>query len=304
MVAAKAKPRILVLGAAGQLGTCLQLAQPPGCTAIYAGRPECDLSQEANTKHYVTELAPDWVINCAAFTAVDQAEQAQAAAQLLNAEAPRWIAQALCSLGTGSNGTDRRLLHISTDFVFDGAQTRPYLPADQPRPVSVYGATKLAGERAVFEALPEQAMVIRTAWLYSEYGENFVKAMLRLMAARSALAVVDDQRGAPTWALSLAEVLWQIITANQFAPGIHHWTDQGDVTRYAFAQAIQEAALAESLLSRRIPIKPISTADYPSPAKRPACSLLDCSSLAALTGRAPLPWRARLAEMLARLARR
>lgn len=285
--------RVLVLGADGQLGRCLRLCEPTGHEILYAGRQECDLGRRADLEALLGRLAPDHVINCAAYTRVDRAERDREAARRLNVEAPGWIAEALAAR---QGPATARLIHLSTDYVFSGASARPWRPDDPPNPGCVYGETKLAGERLVLACLPERAMVIRTAWLYSAFGANFVKAMLRLMAAKERLQVVDDQRGSPTWGLSLARVLWRLVDA--FSPGVHHWTDAGEASWHEFATAIQQEARRLGLLRRAIPIEPIPTRDYPTPATRPAYSVLDCASLAALAKTPQIPWRVSLAAML------
>ena len=237
---------------------------------------------------------PDFIVNAAAYTAVDKAEEEPQQAQLVNEEAVRCMARYARISGA-------QLVHLSTDFVFDGTKQSPYLPGDATGPLGVYGQSKLAGELAALEEAPESTMIIRTAWVYSEHGNNFVKTMLRLMREREELGVVDDQRGSPTYAGNLAEIIWHIHEQNLFTPGSYHWTNQANITWCDFARAIQEEALASGLLKRAIPINPITTDDYPTPAARPAFSVLNNTKLAKLVGIEPTPWRQNLKLMLSRL---
>jgi dTDP-4-dehydrorhamnose reductase len=186
-------------------------------------------------------------------------------------------------------------VHVSTDFVFDGRQSTPYQPEDRPNPLGVYGASKLEGERLVGSAMAD-ALIVRTAWVYAEGGRNFVHTILRLCAERESLSVVVDQVGSPTWAPSLATAIWQALDRD--VRGLHHWTDSGAISWYDFAQAIQEEALVLGLLARRVPIHPIRSAEYPTPATRPHYSVLDCSGLARAIGHVPPYWRDNLRQML------
>jgi dTDP-4-dehydrorhamnose reductase len=185
---------------------------------------------------------------------------------------------------------------VSTDFVFDGTQSHPYLPTDRTNPLGVYGASKLAGEQLALAAYPEGLAIVRTAWLYSAFGNNFVTTMLRLMGERERLGVVADQVGTPTWTCGLAGALWQMCRVQP--KGIHHWTDAGVASWYDFAVAIQEEGLACGLLAREIPIQPINTVDYPTSARRPAYSVLDKTETWAALGMTPPHWRVALRRML------
>ena len=188
---------------------------------------------------------------------------------------------------------------MSTDFVFDGSRGQPYGPDDEPNPLGVYGRSKLDGELAVMAA-GGAPLVLRTGWVYSRHGGNFVKTMLRLMAERDQLAVVEDQVGTPTWARGLAETCWALVDHDE-AAGTYHWSDAGACSWYDFAVAIRELALEQGLLSRAAEIIPIGTSDYPTPARRPAYSVLDKSRVRQLTGRVGRDWRLQLAAMLADL---
>jgi dTDP-4-dehydrorhamnose reductase len=193
------------------------------------------------------------------------------------------------------------MIQISTDFVFSGATDRPWQPDDETAPVSVYGNTKREGERAVLDALGAQALVIRTAWLYSSHGGNFVRTMLRLMREREEVRVIADQIGSPTWANSLARTIWAAVARPEVA-GILHWTDAGVASWYDFAVAIQEEALTLGLLTRAVPVSAITTGDYPAPARRPSYSVLDTTMTTRALGETPLHWRTNLRQMLREIA--
>lgn len=284
--------RALILGAGGQVGRALAAAAPPGSEAIALGRADCDVGDEAALRSAIRSARPDVVFNAAAYTAVDKAESEPEAARRLNGEAPGLIAAAAREAGA-------RTVHVSTDFVFGGAAEGPRRPQDPPRPEGVYARTKLEGEGSASAADPE-ALIVRTAWVYAPAGTNFVNTMLRLMAERDELRVVADQVGTPTWAPSLAAALWRL--AGLRAGGIHHFTDSGVASWYDFAVAIAEEAREIGLIEAPARIVPIATADYPTPAKRPAWSVLDKSSTWALLGGAAPHWRVNLRADLRELA--
>jgi dTDP-4-dehydrorhamnose reductase len=229
--------------------------------------------------------APDLVLNAAAYTAVDKAESEEDAARAINAGAVAAMVAAL-------DETGGRLVHVSTDFVFDGTSPRAYRPDDERNPLSAYGRSKAAGE----VVLRPIDLLVRTAWVYSAAGANFVRTMLRLMRERDEVRVVADQIGAPTWAPGLARTLWELAGAE--ASGIFHHCDAGVASWYDFAVAIQEEALATGLLSREVQVRPIATSEFPTPARRPAFSLLDSSSTRALLGDGHTHWRVNLRRML------
>jgi len=276
--------RALILGAGGQVGRALLAAAPEGTEAVPLSRADCDVGDEAAVRTAVRAVRPDLVFNAAAFTAVDKAESEPDAARRLNAEAPGVIAAAARESGA-------RTVHVSTDFVFGGPGERQRRPEDPTRPEGVYAQTKLDGEAAVRIADPA-ALVVRTAWVYAPTGTNFVNTMLRLMAERDEVRVVADQIGTPTWAPSLAAALWRL--AELRASGIHHFTDAGIASWYDFAVAIAEEARAMGLVEAPARIVPIATADYPTPARRPAFSVLDKSATWALLGRPAPHWRVNL----------
>lgn len=283
------KQKVVVLGAAGQLGR--ELVQSAGaqveCVALT--RRDLDIGDPVAVADSLAQLAPELLINAAAYTAVDAAEKEVAAAHRANAEGPAHLAQACKDMGA-------RLIHISTDFVFDGAASMPY-PVDAPTaPLGEYGRSKLAGEQAVRAILPE-ALVLRTGWVYSSYGNNFVKTMLRLMADREELGVVADQVGTPTWATGLASAVWAAAQKPGLR-GIYHWSDAGVCSWYDFAVAICEEACALGLLARPVNVRPIPASAYPTPAQRPSYSVLDKADSwrdFALEG---VHWRQQLRNML------
>jgi dTDP-4-dehydrorhamnose reductase len=285
--------KAVVTGAGGQLARAFAEAAPPGWTVVGLTRAELDITDEDAVARTIHIEAPDLVLNAAAYTAVDRAETEPDLAFRANRDGAANVAR-------GASRAGARLVHVSTDFVFDGRSTRPYRPDDATGPLGVYGASKLAGELAAAEAHPG-ALIVRTAWVYGPGGGNFLTTMLRLMAERGEVAVVADQTGAPTSTLSLAEALWGLAAAG--ANGVTHFTNAGTASWCDFAGAIAEDALAAGVLTRPAAVRPITTADYPTAARRPAYSVLDCiDAYAALGGPAP-HWRAALRAVLERKKR-
>lgn len=285
------KMKILITGADGQLGWELRRAVPAAVELTACNSAELDITSRALVNEVVSRLRPEIIINAAAYTAVDRAENEAERAMAVNRDGAANLAAAAVDVGAG-------IIHVSTDFVFDGCHYRPYLPADTPHPLGVYGQSKLAGERLLLAKCRNSA-VIRTAWVYSSHGNNFVKTMLGLMAGRDELGVVADQIGSPTWAGGLARILWQ--AAARKLTGVHHWTDAGVASWYDFACAIQEDALALGILERQAVIRPLRTEDYPTPARRPSYAVLDKSSLWKKLGVVAPHWRFNLKKMLAEL---
>jgi dTDP-4-dehydrorhamnose reductase len=286
--------KILVLGAGGQVGRAVTAAAPDGAHLVLKDHAQLDIGDAAAVAAALSRERVDWIVNAAAYTAVDRAESEAAAAYAINDTAVGVIARESARAGC-------RLLHLSTDFVFDGESNRAYSPADPPNPLSVYGASKLGGERRALSD-GRDAIVLRTAWVYDSSGRNFVLTMLRLMRERPEVRVVCDQIGAPTWASGLAEAIWGLIDAG--APsGIFHWTDFGIASWYDFAVAIQEEALARGLLAQAVPIAPIVTAAYPTPAARPRFSVLNTDSTRQLVRAPAHHWRHNLRKMLDELRR-
>lgn len=290
---------ILVIGATGQLGRCLKDTAPGLNQRVninYLSRDQLDLTSSPKIRTCIEKFKPDFILNAAAYTAVDKAEEQGETAYLVNRDAVKYIAEA-------AHNFSAKFIHISTDFVFDGSSSTPYSPDAPTNPLGVYGKSKLAGEIELRKTLVDAGMIIRTAWVYSEYGNNFVKTMLRLMQEKPSINVVNDQVGSPTYARGLATTIWSILDKGIFEPGIYHWTDRGEVSWYEFATAIQEEALVLGLLDKAIPINPISTAQYPTPAARPGYSVLDCSKLQTLINNKGTDWRKNLQEMLVQYSR-
>jgi dTDP-4-dehydrorhamnose reductase len=280
--------KILLAGGSGQLGQELMHTKPGGCHLEAPDSKTLNLQDPHGVMRHVARSAPDIVINAAGYTAVDQAQSAPQKAFAINGEGAGVLAEA--AVGAGA-----KVIYISTDYVFDGRQSTPYRPGDTPRPISTYGASKLAGERRVRQAAGN-ALIIRTAWLYSVYGGNFVKTMLGLMKDRDRVAVVADQIGTPTWARGLADAIWQ---ANEKGiAGLYHWTDAGVASWFDLAVAVYEEARHLGFLSRPVSIVPIPGEAYPSAAPRPAYSVLDKNDLWQSLGRVPGHWRQNLRRML------
>lgn len=281
--------RILIFGRNGQVARALK-EEAAAYEVATLGREHADLLNEGEAQKAVKGHAPDIIINAAAYTAVDKAEDEKDAAQRLNHAAAAEISRA-------ANQAGAHLIHISTDYVFDGEKTEPYLETDETRPLSVYGKSKCDGEKAVLEACPE-AIIIRTSWVFSEFGANFVKTMLRLSGERNALKIVDDQIGGPTSARDIARAAIVIAgKKHRGAPGsgIYHFQGSPAVSWAAFAAKIFEISGAE------IAVNPIATTQYPTPAQRPLNTVLDCAKMERDFGVAQPDWRASLRQVLAAL---
>lgn len=259
--------QILVTGANGQLGNALKALAHRHASFhfIFADIDLLDLTNKEAVFAFLEKNKVDYILNCAAYTAVDRAEDEQALCERVNSTAVKY-------LGEAAKRFQARVIHISTDYVFDGTNYKPYTETDTTCPVSVYGQTKLAGEKALQEVCPE-AVIIRTSWLYSEYGNNFVKTMLRLGRERDELAVVFDQVGTPTYAGDLAEAMLAITTAETFTPGVYHFSNEGVCSWYDFTIRIHQLAG----ISCRV--LPIETKDYPTKAARPHYSVLNKSKI-------------------------
>ena len=287
--------KLLIIGRGGQLSLALAEAGAEPCL----GQDQADLAVPGQVAAAIREAAPDVVINAAAYTAVDAAETDRDTACRVNGEAVGEIAGAARDAGAA-------LIHVSTDYVFDGTKPGAYVETDPVNPLNVYGASKLAGERAALAANP-RTVILRTSWVYSPWGRNFVATMLRLGRERAELRIVADQWGRPTSALDLAAacltIARQVAGAPETAPfwGVYHFSGGGEPTTWAgFAAAIFDAAQAHGHARPRIVEVP--TSDYPTPAARPANSVLDCRRVAATFGVSPVPWRDALADTIARMA--
>ena len=290
--------KIVVIGKNGQLAWELakinENNNKTDFELVCLSRDQIDITDKTNIEQTFLNYDADAVINASAYTAVDKAESDQDNAYLINSTAVGNLAEVCKKLNL-------HLVHVSTDFVFSGDSGIPYLPNDQYAPLGVYGASKADGEKLLTKTLSEQSCTIRTSWVYSSHSQNFVKTMLRLMAEKPELGVISDQIGSPTFAKGLAEAC--LYAAINKVTGIHHWSDAGVASWYDFAVAIQELGLERGILKNEIPIKPITTKDYPTPAKRPSYSVLDKTSLAdAFSGLQPIHWRAQLNTMLGELS--
>lgn len=277
--------RVLITGANGQLGGALQRLAPAWADINAIDVDDCDLTDASMLRARLVVEAPDVIINAAAYTAVDKAESEEELARAINAGAVATMVEAMAESG----GT---VVHVSTDFVFDGGASAAYPPSAARNPLSAYGRTKAEGE----DKLRPQDLLVRTAWVYEAGGANFVRTMIRLMKEREELGVVADQIGSPTWASGLARSIWGLVEAK--ATGTFHHADAGVASWYDFAVAIAEEAFARGLIARIPAIRPITTADYPTPARRPAFSLLDCRDTRAALGDQPVHWRTNLRLML------
>ena len=284
--------KILVTGADGQLGRSIRrLSHLLANDAFtYADVDTLDLTDPVATAAFVCDLHPDYIINCAAYTAVDRAETDEARCRQVNRDA-------VCHLASAARAVGARMVHISTDYVFDGTQCRPYVETDPVNPQSVYGQTKWEGEEVLREVCPD-ALIVRTAWLYSEFGSNFVKTMLRLGRDREQLSVVFDQVGTPTYAGDLAEALLTLIgqaDTNGWHPGTYHFSNEGVCSWYDFARKVMQ------LGNLRCTVLPIETKDYPTPARRPAFSVLNKAKIKKTFGIHIFHWENALEQCLKRL---
>lgn len=289
--------RIVVTGRTGQVASALRERAPAGVTVVTLGRPELDLATPATVAPALAASAPDLVVNAAAFTAVDLAESREALALAVNGAGAGIVAQAAGRLGAP-------VIQLSTDYVFDGALDRPYCEDDPVGPVGVYGRSKLAGERAVAEATDDHA-ILRTAWVYSPFGGNFVRTMLRLAGERDEVAVVADQIGSPSSALDIADAIFAVAAnllarpADPALRGVFHMAGAGEASWAEFAEAIFRERAGRGL--RPVAVRRIATVDYPTAARRPANSRLHCARLGAAHGVSLPDWRGSLSACVGRL---
>lgn len=277
---------IIVTGSKGQLGQELQRLAPafPSYTFHFFDRSELDITNTEQVHRIFTSLKPAACINCAAYTAVDKAESEQEAAYAINADGSK-------NLAAAAKEQSARFVHVSTDYVFNGQGEWPYKESDPTDPINLYGASKLKGEQLAVEANPE-TVVIRTSWVYSSFGNNFVKTMLRLMQSRTELSVVADQTGSPTYAADLAETIMQLVRSRQWQSGFYHFSNEGVITWYEFAREIQHYTHLNCT------VHPISTEQYPTPAKRPKYSVMDKEKIRQVYGVTLVPWRSSLYRCL------
>ncbi|MEZ9607763.1 dTDP-4-dehydrorhamnose reductase [Vibrio cyclitrophicus] len=290
--------RVLVTGGNGQLGRCLQdRAAQFGFEVIALDASDLDITDKYKVISFVEQVRPIAIINAAAYTAVDNAEKDYDLTYKVNAAGPQYLAEAAKRVAIP-------FLHVSTDYVFDGQSCEPYSPRDTPNPAGAYGKTKLEGEQLVLAA-HTQAIIVRTAWVFSEYGNNFVKTMLRLGSNRDELGVIADQYGCPTYAGDLADALFQLLTnaleIDEWSGyGIHHFCGDEATSWHGFTRTILEFAKQQALLENRPKLNAIRTEDYPLPAPRPAYSVMNCQSLEALI-ETKRDWKASLRFVLEQL---
>ena len=278
--------RILIAGKNGQLGKSIhKLVANTKQTDefFFVGREELDLGNPDNISNYFDNNKFDIIINCAAYTAVDKAEEEQDLANQVNHLAVKQLAEII-------NKQKSKLMHISTDYVFDGESDKPYIETDETNPINVYGKTKLAGEKALQKAMPTNAVIIRTSWLYSEFGNNFVKTMLRLSQERDELNIVSDQVGSPTYATDLARALLEIISKKNYqskeqSTEIYHYSNKGEISWYKFAKKTFE------LVNIKCSVNPITTNRYPTPAQRPKNTLMNKDKISHRFDMDTLDWR-------------
>lgn len=280
---------ILITGANGQLGSAIRkLASPyTGDTFYFTDIDTLDILDKEQMADFVRKNGIQYIVNCAAYTAVNKAEENAGLAMRINSDAVR-------NIGEIANANHINVIHVSTDYVFDGTGTRPYKEDDPTNPTSVYGVTKLAGEKILQQVCPS-SVIVRTAWLYSEYGTNFVKTMIRLGAERSDLNVVSDQIGTPTYAGDLAEAIGAMLSHPVFTPGIYHYSNEGICSWYDFASRIMKLANLDCQ------VHPIPTEKYPTPAKRPAYSVLDKTKIKQVYGITIPEWESSLDKCLRNL---
>ena len=281
--------KLLVTGVTGQLGGEVVAAlKSQGHDVIAADRERMNFLQPRQAAAVVHAEQPDWVINCAAYTQVDQAESEPDTAFTINRDTPAQLGRAVADYGG-------RFLQLSTDFVFDGSKTRPYVEDDKPNPLGVYGQSKLEGERAVLEALPD-AVILRTAWVYGVHGHNFVKTMLRLAGEGKPLRVVSDQIGTPTWTRDIVMAITALIERQ--AAGVFHFTAAGETSWQGFAKAIFEEAVAAGIELQTTQAESIPTSEYPTAATRPAYSVLNTEKIRPCLPASIPGWRDSLKKML------
>lgn len=285
------KLRILIMGKHGQLAQELARTAPDCVEFRCVSSDETDVSNEQDVFQCITSYRPRLIVNAAAYTQVDKAESEVKDAFAVNA-------QGVLHLARACDAVNARLIHISTDFVFDGTKSSPYLPQDITNPLSIYGKSKLEGERLAQKAMPHNnLLILRTSWLYSSYGRNFIKTMLRLATTQNEIRVVCDQVGSPTWAYDLARAVWNAVNREDVC-GIHHFSNAGVASWYDLAVAVFKEAMSVGLLCREPVVHPIPTQAYPTPAKRPSYSVLNCFHTWDCLSVTPRHWREGLQRML------
>jgi dTDP-4-dehydrorhamnose reductase len=283
--------KVIVTGSNGQLGNELKELAPSltGYEFLFLGKDDVSISDRSTLEKLFTTHHPAFLINCAAYTAVDKAEEEKQAALEINGTAVGNLAALCKQFGTN-------LIHISTDYVFDGNTAKPWIETDTAEPINIYGKSKLLGEELALQSNPN-TLVIRTSWVYSSYGKNFVKTMIRLMQEKPSINVVNDQFGSPTYAADLAEVIVTIISSGKWVPGVYHFSNDGVTSWFNFAVKIKQ------LTGAGCEVKPITTYQYPTPAQRPKYSVMDKRKIREVYGIELKPWDERLEACLAKLNR-
>ncbi len=287
--------RVLLTGSTGQLGSYIIKTKPKNIDLIITKKQDLDLSKTDFCENFIFEEKPEWIINCAAFTAVDQAEKEIELSNKINSYAPEAFANAV-------NITNSKLLHISTDFVFNGEQNYPYETNQKRNPINQYGESKSLGEELIQKKNKglNNTKILRTSWVISPSGKNFVLTMLKLHAEKEQINVVYDQIGVPTSAKHLAKTCWRIVNFKdtQILPQILHWSDAGVASWYDLAVAIGEIGLELGILKKMAKVNPIKTINYPTPARRPKYSILDTQTTSDFLKIKPNYWRTNLLEIL------
>lgn len=288
---------VLIVGSNGQLASELMLSNPIGEQCIAIGSSILDISSSEACVSILSKYKPKVVINAAAYTAVDTAEQESEKAFSINAGGVKNLSMACKAVGA-------KLIHISTDFVFDGEATQPYTENETTNPINVYGKSKLAGEQFVNKILPDDSLIIRTSWVYSEFGKNFLKTMLYLMGRRSKINVVSDQFGCPTSAKGLSQIIWMIVQENKsmICGDIYNWSDKGIVSWFEFASKIYQLSLELGLLKDEVALEAIPTEQYPTAASRPKFSALDTNAIEKKLNIESLDWDEQLKIVLQEMA--
>jgi dTDP-4-dehydrorhamnose reductase len=281
---------IWIIGCNGMLGKELSALCVEKNIPFIGTDRECDITDINALRSFAVDKKIDWIVNCSAYTAVDKAEEEEEIAYKINAIGAGNIAAVSSEIGVP-------MIQISTDYVFDGKGSRPYAETDPVNPAGAYGRTKLAGEKLIAEKT-DKYFILRTAWLYGQYGNNFVRTMIRLFKEKESLNVVCDQKGSPTWAYDLSEMILAIVKKNSTSYGIYHFSNEGETTWYEFACEISHAALAKGLIEKEIPINPVTTDKYPSKVKRPEYSVLSKKKIADIFGVTVPVWKESLKKYI------
>jgi dTDP-4-dehydrorhamnose reductase len=281
---------VLLTGASGQVGKDLVHTCPDKINLLALDKHTLDISNHDNIKKIFNKFKPNLVINAAAYTSVENAEAEKELAYQINRNG-------VANIALACKTNNIRLIHYSTDYVFDGKNSFPYTTQYKPNPINVYGQSKLEGEKKALEINHGKTLIIRTSWIYSNHGNNFVNTMLKLMNENESIEIITDQTGTPTWARSVAKITWRFVIHPEFN-GVFNFSDSGSTTWFEFAKEIQSVATKYNILNNATKIIPIATDDYPSNVKRPLYSVLDCNKTWELLNVKPDDWRTSLGKML------